>query len=113
MDRSRSPFAGAVLVLALVLVAAVSATPAARDAPGDAALRPVVESGAKVDLNLASAEELQAVPGIGPALSERIVRFREENGPFRRVDDLLKVRGIGEKSLEKMRPYLTVTPPSR
>jgi competence protein ComEA len=110
MDRNRSPFAGIALALVLALVAAATAGPAAT---AGAAPRPIAEGGGKVDLNRASAEELRAVPGIGPALSERIVKFREENGPFRRVDDLLKVRGIGEKSLEKMRPYLTVSEPSR
>lgn len=61
-----------------------------------------------VDLNRADAAGLMSVPGIGPALADRIVAFREEHGPFRRVEDLLKVRGIGERSLEKLRPYLTV-----
>jgi competence protein ComEA len=61
-----------------------------------------------VDVNRATVEELVAVPGIGEALARRIVEFRSKNGPFERVDDLLKVRGIGEKSLEKLRPHLRV-----
>ncbi|MGD8329199.1 MAG: helix-hairpin-helix domain-containing protein [Acidobacteriota bacterium] len=61
-----------------------------------------------VDINTASAEELQKVPGIGEALARRIVEFREENGRFEKVDDLLNVRGIGVTSLEKLRPYLSV-----
>jgi len=61
-----------------------------------------------VDLNAAGAEELQAVPGIGKSLATRIVAFREKNGAFKSVDDLLKVQGIGEKSLEKLRPFVTV-----
>ena len=62
----------------------------------------------KVDLNRASATELESVPGIGPSLAKRIVEFRKEHGPFRSVDDLLKVRGIGERSLAKLSPYFTV-----
>lgn len=62
-----------------------------------------------VDLNRAGIDELATVPGIGKALAQRIVDFREQNGPFARVEDLLKVKGIGEKSFEKMRPYVTVS----
>jgi len=61
-----------------------------------------------VDINTASVEQLEEIPGLGPALAQRIVEFREKNGPFGSVDELLKVRGIGEKSLEKIRAYLVV-----
>lgn len=64
-----------------------------------------------VDLNAATAEELQEVPGIGPTLAGRIVAFREENGPFEKVDDLLNVQGIGTRSLERIRPHVTVKKP--
>jgi len=66
---------------------------------------------APVDLNRAAAEELAQVPGIGPVLAQRIVDWREENGPFRRIEDLLKVKGIGETSLAKLRPHVTVATP--
>jgi competence protein ComEA len=62
----------------------------------------------QVDLNKASAEELTSIPGIGVALAQRIIEFREKEGPFRRVEDLMKVKGIGEKSFEKMRPHVKV-----
>lgn len=62
----------------------------------------------RVDLNRASVEELNAVPGIGPALAERIVAYRRVNGPFARVEDLLGVPGIGPKNLEKMKERLAV-----
>ncbi len=48
-----------------------------------------------------------SVPGIGESLAKRIVQFRDKNGRFEKVDDLMKVQGIGEKSIEKLRPYLT------
>ena len=66
----------------------------------------------KIDVNSASVEKLQEVPGIGPATAERIVAWRQEHGPFQRLDELLNVRGIGLKSLEKLRPYLRVVPRS-
>ncbi len=63
-----------------------------------------------VDLNRASAVELERVPGIGPGTAKAIIEFRRKSGPFRSVDDLLSVRGIGAKKFARMRPYLTVTP---
>jgi len=61
-----------------------------------------------VNINTAAAEQLTAIPGIGEAMARRIVEWREEHGPFGRIEDLMKVKGIGEKSLEKMRPHITV-----
>lgn len=61
-----------------------------------------------VDVNQASEAALQKVPGIGPTMARRIVEWREKNGRFERLDDLLNVRGIGIKSLAKLRPYLRV-----
>ncbi|HUD72008.1 MAG TPA: helix-hairpin-helix domain-containing protein [Dongiaceae bacterium] len=62
----------------------------------------------KININTASAEELTALPGIGPSYAQRIVEHREKNGPFKKVEDLLNVRGIGEKTFEKIRDRLTV-----
>lgn len=61
-----------------------------------------------VNLNTASSAELQTVPGIGPATAEKIIQMRKSYGVFKSVDDLLAIRGIGPKRLEKMRKYLTV-----
>lgn len=61
-----------------------------------------------VDVNTADTEALQTLPGIGPALAERIIAYRTEHGPFRRVEDLLEVKGIGEATLEKLRQEVTV-----
>lgn len=63
-----------------------------------------------LDLNAATAEQLEQVPGIGPGTAKAIVAFREKSGPFRRVEDLLAIRGISRQKLEKMRPHLTVSP---
>ena len=61
-----------------------------------------------LDLNTATAEQLQQLPGIGPTTAKAIVRFREKSGPFRRVEDLLAVRGISKRRLEALRPYVAV-----
>jgi competence protein ComEA len=66
--------------------------------------------GAPLDLNAATSEELQRLPGIGPALAGRVLEAREQGGGFRRVDDLLEVRGIGPVTLERLRPLVTVRP---
>ncbi len=65
-----------------------------------------------IDLNSATVEQLQELPGIGPGTAKAIVRFREKSGPFQRVEDLLAIRGITKKRLEKLRPYVTVGPVS-
>jgi len=84
------------LLLALFLSAA--AFPAGTKKPP---LRPV-------NINTANAEELQLVPGIGPATAEKILQMRKSYGAFKSVDDLVAIRGIGKKRLDKMRKYLTV-----
>ncbi len=61
-----------------------------------------------VDLNTATAEELQDLTGVGPVLAEKIVAYRTEHGPFASVDELLEVSGIGEAKLDAMRGEVTV-----
>lgn len=70
-------------------------------AGGDAA-------GGPVDINRATATELEELPGVGPATAEAIIAHREQNGPFTSVDDLIDVRGIGDAKLEQIRPQATV-----
>jgi len=65
-----------------------------------------------IDLNSATPEQLQQVPGIGHSTAKAIVNFRQKSGPFQRVEDLLAIKGISKSRLEKMRPYLTVIPPA-
>jgi len=62
----------------------------------------------KLDLNEASFKELLRVPGLGPVLAQRILLYRERHGPFRSLDGLLKVEGIGPTLLDSLRAYLTV-----
>ena len=64
--------------------------------------------GLVVNLNSASASELTALPGIGETLAGRIVAWREENGPFARVDQVMAVSGIGPATYERIRPYARV-----
>ena len=93
-----------VLVAALVITLGVAAqTAAAQDAP-----RSTVAVSAPVNLNSASVAQLEALPGIGRATAERIVEYRQKNGSFKKAEDLMNVKGIGEKSFLKLKPLVTV-----
>jgi competence protein ComEA len=61
-----------------------------------------------VNINTATAEQLEMLPGIGESRAQAVVAERKRSGGFKRVDDLLAVKGIGEASLDKLRPYLTL-----
>jgi competence ComEA-like helix-hairpin-helix protein len=61
-----------------------------------------------LDLNRATLEELQQLPEVGPATARSIVRFRERNGGFRRVEELLAIRGISRRRFERIRPHVFV-----
>jgi len=77
--------------------------------PPSAGTRPE-EGEAPTDLNAATAAQLEALPGIGPKTAEAILRYRQENGPFRSVEELLRVKGICPKKLEALRGRVTVGP---
>jgi len=99
---------GAMATLCLVaMVLAVAVSPALAVEGGDAKTAKD-EPTRQIDINKASAVELTAIPGVGNVIAQRIVEFRDKQGPFRRVEDLMKIRGIGEKSFQKIRPYIKV-----
>jgi len=84
-------------------------TAAASGAPPGASSGGAAPSGgALVDVNRATAAELEALPGVGPALAARIIAYREANGPFASADDLDAVSGIGARTLERLRPFVAV-----
>jgi comEA protein len=62
-----------------------------------------------ININTANSDELQQVPGIGPATAKKILQMRKSYSTFKSVDDLLAIKGLGKKRLEKMRKYLTVS----
>jgi len=64
----------------------------------------------KVDLNQATIEQLDTLPGIGPAIAKRIVDYREKNGPFKKAEDLMNVQGIGEKKFLQLKDLVIVQP---
>lgn len=62
----------------------------------------------KIQINVASKEQLEKITGIGPRKAENILKYREEHGPFQKMEDLLEVDGIGEKSLEKIKDKIII-----
>ena len=79
--------------------------------PTDVAALTEAAAPRKIDVNAADAEALDALPGIGPVYAARIVEYREAHGPFEKAEDLAAVKGIGPKTVEKLRPYVTCGPP--
>jgi competence protein ComEA len=66
---------------------------------------------AKLDINRATVQELQALPGIGEVLAQRVVEYRGVHGPFKTIEGLIKVKGIGPKRMEQLRPFLVAGVP--
>ena len=60
----------------------------------------------RLDINTATSEQLQMLPGIGETLAQRIIDYRTEHGDFKTVDELLQVNGIGESKLKQLKPYI-------
>lgn len=91
-----------VLLVWGVALASVMAQESGRGAPPAAAL---------VNLNTANVAQLEALPGVGRATAERIVEYRQKNGGFKKAEDLMNVRGVGEKSFLRLKPLVTVAAP--
>lgn len=87
----------------------VSESLAPREEPVPA-VRPVHHAVARqVDLNHATVSDLEALPGIGPKLAQRVIEHRVAKGPFMKVEDLRQVKGIGRKKFDRLRPHVLVT----
>ena len=94
-------------VCALVLAQPhASATAAAQSSSRSGTKAPFTGT---VNINTASAMDLQALPGIGAKTAALIVEYRQKNGPFKKVEELMNVRGIGEKNFLKLKPQITVS----
>ncbi len=70
----------------------------------------VEDSRTRVNINTATLEELEALPSIGEVIAQRIIAYREQNGPFRSVDDLIHVQGISDQTIDEFRDLVTTSP---
>ena len=68
----------------------------------------MAEEGNKINLNTATVEDLMQIKGVGKSYAERIIEYREKNGPFKEIEDIMKVKGIGPKTFEKIQAMLQV-----
>ena len=93
-----------IVAAASLLATLPSAFASAQGKPAGAASKPA--PAITVNINTASAEELQRISGIGPSMAEKIIAYRQENHGFQSVDDLMQVSGIGPKKFEKMAPFI-------
>lgn len=102
------------LLLIVALVAIVSVPAVAQKAPASSpkspagAVKSTASAAAPVNLNTATQAQLETLPGIGAKAAQRILEYRQKNGSFRKIEDLMNVKGIGEKSFLKLKPLITV-----
>jgi competence protein ComEA len=106
----RVSFVIGMLVAALAAGAQVAESQVAKAAGAKppAAGRVRATPGAPVSLNAATIAQLQTLPGVGASTAQRIVEYRQKNGAFKKVEELMNVKGLGEKSFLKLKPLITV-----
>ena len=94
----------------LLLVLLALTTPATAQEKG-AKAKPAASPAAPVNLNTATVAQLEALPGVGTRTAQLIVEHRQKNGGFKKIEELMNIKGIGEKSFLKLKPMVTVGPP--
>jgi competence protein ComEA len=95
------------IIMAAIAAIALSASAANAQARAGAP-KPAATAAAPVNLNTATAEQLATIPGVGEKTAALIIEYRQKNGGFKKIEDLMNVRGVGEKSFLKMKPLITV-----
>jgi competence protein ComEA len=92
---------------ALLVIVSLAALPAraAKSAPATGS----ADASGVINVNSASAEQIAFLPRVGIKLAERVVEYRKSNGPFKKIEDLMEVKGVGEKLFVALKPHLTVS----
>jgi competence protein ComEA len=91
---------------ALLVIASLAAAPARA---GNSPAAATADVSGVINLNSASAEQIAFLPRVGIKLAERVVDYRKSNGPFKKIEDLMEVKGVGEKLFVALKPHLTVS----
>jgi competence protein ComEA len=96
------------MILGLLAIGSVGIAAQTAPAAKSSASKAAAASAAPVNLNSATQSQLETLPGIGPKAAQRILEYRQKNGNFKKIEDLMHVKGIGEKSFLKLKPLITV-----
>jgi comEA protein len=99
------------MMTALLVFTIALAAPALAAQTEKAPAKPAVATGGSINLNSATQAQLESLPGIGAATAMRIIEYRDKNGGFKKIEDLMNVRGIGEASFLKLKPMVSVSAP--
>jgi len=96
------------IALGTIVILGLLSAPATGQDKAKPAAKAAAPAAASVNLNSATQAQLETLPGVGAATAKRIIEYRQKSGGFKKVEELMNVKGIGEKAFLKLKPYITV-----